>query len=247
MQNDGVLTTKVMGHRGASLLGPENTLAAIKAAAETGVSWVEIDVYPIAEGGLVIFHDDDLERCSNGVGKTQDALPSYVATLDAGSHFSPAFSGEKVPTLLEALNYIQELGLSLNLEIKYDADNVESCVPAIMAALAEHWHDNNKLIISSFNFKALQLCYQMDKSRHLAPLYEAIPANWQSELASINAYSLHCDYSLLTKEQALAVKSAGYKLLCYTANEAHLVASHWEWGMDAIITDDPGQFSAFME
>lgn len=246
MQND-ILKTKVMGHRGAALLAPENTLASIRAAADAGATWVEIDVYLIAEGGLVIFHDDTLDRCTNGSGVTRDARPMDIAELDAGSWFSDKFVGEKVPTLLDALECIQSLNLGLNLEIKHDGADVENIVPAVMAILRDHWQDNDKLMISSFNLAALALCHEIDDQRYLAPLYEDIPDDWQAQLAAIEAYSLNCDYSRLTEAQARAVKTAGYKLLCYTANDPKKVATHWEWGMDAVITDDPTQFASLLD
>ncbi|MCB5161117.1 glycerophosphoryl diester phosphodiesterase [Marinomonas algarum] len=237
------LKTKVIGHRGAALLAPENTLASIRAAANAGASWVEIDVYAIAEGGLIIFHDDQLDRCTDGQGITKEARPTDIAQLDAGSHFSADFAGERIPTLLEALECIQSLGLSLNLEIKHDTADVEVIVPAVMAMLRDHWHDNDKLMISSFNLAALQLCYDIGDQRHLAPLYEIIPEDWAEQLASVKAYSLNCDYLNLTQAHAKAIKAAGYRLLCYTANDAEAVADHWQWGMDAVITDDPTRFA----
>ncbi|MEP0071523.1 MAG: glycerophosphoryl diester phosphodiesterase [Marinomonas sp.] len=242
-----ILNTKVMGHRGAALLAPENTLSSIRAAAAAGATWVEIDVYLIAEGGLVIFHDDTLDRCTNGEGVTRDAQLNYVIGLDAGTKFSADFAGEKVPTLLEALECIQSLGLGLNLEIKHDGADVETIVPAVMEMLKTHWVDNNKLMISSFNHAALQMSYGINSDRHLAQLYEDIPDNWQEELENIQAYSLNCDYSRLTETQAKAVKAAGYKLLCYTANDPQAVESHWAWGMDAVITDDPSKFAFLSE
>ena len=241
-----VLKTKVMGHRGAALLAPENTLASVRAAAEAGATWVEIDVYLIAEGGLVIFHDDTLDRCTNGSGVTREARPTEVAELDAGAWFSEKFVGEKVPTLLEALECIQSLNLGLNLEIKHDGADVENIVPAVMAMLRDHWQDNDRLMISSFNLAALELCYEIDPQRHLAPLYEDIPEDWQEQLAGIEAYSLNCDYSRLTEAQTRAVKAAGYKLLCYTVNDPQTVEAHWTWGMDAVITDDPTRFASLL-
>lgn len=241
-----VLKTKVMGHRGAALLAPENTLASVRAAAEAGATWVEIDVYLIAEGGLVIFHDDTLDRCTNGSGVTREARPTEVAELDAGSWFSADFVGEKVPTLLEALECIQSLNLGLNLEIKHDGADVENIVPAVMAMLRDHWQDNDRLMISSFNLAALEMCYEIDPQRHLAPLYEDIPEDWQEQLAGIEAYSLNCDYARLTEAQARAVKAAGYKLLCYTVNDPQTVEAHWAWGMDAVITDDPTRFASLL-
>lgn len=241
-----LLNTQVMGHRGAALLAPENTLSSIKAAAQTGVKWVEIDVSLIAGGDLVIFHDASLERCTNGQGSVREAQLEYVESLDAGSWFSDEFRGEKVPTLQAALDCIQDLGLGLNLEIKHDASDVESIVPSVMEVLKASWQDNDKLMISSFNHQALVLCHEIDSSRHLAQLYEAIPSHWQADLERIHAYSLNCQYDLLTQTQATEVKQAGYKLLCYTANQAELVSDHWQWGMDAVITDDPSQFTSLI-
>ncbi|WP_133010876.1 glycerophosphoryl diester phosphodiesterase [Marinomonas flavescens] len=241
-----ILKTKVMGHRGASLLGPENTLASIRAAAATGVKWVEIDVYLIAQGGLIIFHDATLDRCTSGSGVTREADPAVVSTLDAGAWFGSEFEGEKVPTLIEALECIQSLGMGLNLEIKHDTADIENIVPTVLDALKEYWIDNDKLLISSFNHAALRMVFDLDPQRYLGQLYEDIPADWQTQLEQIHAYSLNCYYASLTKEQAQAVKAQGYKLMCYTANDSQLVANHWEWGMDVIITDDPTQFAALI-
>ncbi|MEL0614019.1 MULTISPECIES: glycerophosphoryl diester phosphodiesterase [Marinomonas] len=241
-----ILKSKVMGHRGAALLAPENTLASIKAAAETGVKWVEIDVYLIDKGGLIIFHDDTLERCTNGAGVTRETDPLVASTLDAGAWFAPEFKGESIPTLIEALDCIQALGLGLNLEIKHDTADVENIVPTVLDTLKEYWVDNEKLLISSFNHDALKMVFELDPQRHLGQLYEAIPANWQAQLEQIHAYSLNCDYSLLTQAQAQAVKAEGYKLLCYTANDPETVTEHWEWGMDAVITDNPSVFASFI-
>lgn len=237
-----VKLSKVIGHRGAAALAPENTLASIRAAADAGVGWVEIDVYPITQGGLIIFHDDTLERCTNGVGNTMDIELEAILSLDAGHWFSHEHSGEKVPTLEQALDCIQQLGLGLNLEIKYDGVDVDEVIPPILSVLAERWLDNDKLLLSSFNYSALQVCYLLNPALHLGYLVEQVPSDWLLKLAAIKAYSLNCQYDCLTEQQARAVKSAGYGLICYTANEAHLVDELWQWGMDAIITDDPRQF-----
>ncbi|MFT2110413.1 glycerophosphoryl diester phosphodiesterase [Marinomonas sp. 2405UD68-3] len=237
-----MLDVNVIGHRGAALLAPENTLAAIRAAASTGVKWVEIDVYLIADGSLIIFHDNELDRCTNGTGFTAQATLPYIQSLDAGNSFDDAFKGEPVPTLVDALLCIQDLGLGLNLEIKFDEGDVSKIVPGVLSALETHWKDNEKLLISSFNKDVLKVCYELNSERHFAQLYDDIPDNWQSELEQIQAYSLHCHFEKLAREKAIAVKEAGYKLLCYTANEPAQVEQHWEWGMDAIITDDPTVF-----
>lgn len=237
---------KVIGHRGAAALAPENTLAAIRAAAQAGCTWVEIDVYPIAGGGLIIFHDDTLERCSNGVGLTQEADLDTVLSLDAGAWFDVQYQGERIPTLLQALMCIQQLDLGLNLEIKYDAAEVEKTIPPILTLLEKHWQDNDKLLLSSFNYPALEVCQRTHPHRHLGYLVEQVPDDWREKLDAIRAISLNCDYATLNQSQARAVKAAGYQLICYTANTTEAVAQHWRWGMDAVITDDPRVFAELL-
>lgn len=234
--------TKVMGHRGAAHVAPENTLAAIKAAAELGVQWIEIDVTLAQESALIIFHDDTLDRCTNGKGLVVNSKLAELKQLDAGSWFDPKFSNETIPTLVEALECIQFLDLGLNLEIKYTADQVERIVDPVMADLTRYWQDESKLMISSFNKQALQRVRQHNSTLRLGQLYDEIPADWRATLDAIDAFSLNCDYKHLTPELAREIKQAGYRLFCYTANNPQDVISHWEWGMDTIITDDPAAF-----
>ena len=233
---------RIIGHRGAAAVAPENTLASFRAAAALGVRWVEMDVSRLADGSAVIFHDDELDRCSNGSGPLARARLEEVSRLDAGSWFAPEFAGEPIPTLSAALAEIQRLGLGLNLEIKHEGPGLEALVQQVLATLAQEWRDPDRLLLSSFNHQALQLCQALAPQLRRGQLYEVIPDHWQQELQAIAAYSLHCDYQILTQPLAQAIKGAGYRLLCYTVNDPLAVAWHWAWGMDALFTDDPARF-----
>ena len=65
----GLHIPKVIGHRGATLRARENTLAGFRKAAELGCTWVEFDVRLSLEGQPVVFHDDTLERTTDGIGR----------------------------------------------------------------------------------------------------------------------------------------------------------------------------------
>jgi len=233
---------RIIGHRGAAAVAPENTLASFRAAAALGVRWVEMDVCLLADGATVIFHDEDLGRCSDGHGRLAEVGLAYVQQLDAGRWFAPHFSGERIPTLREALQEIQRLGMGLNLEIKHDGPGLDRLVETVIAVLAQEWRNNDKLLLSSFNHRALRLCQQQAPHLRRGQLYESVPACWRQELLEIGAYSLHCDYRALDATLARSIKAAGYRLLCYTVNDPQAVARHWGWGMDAIFTDDPARF-----
>ena len=55
---------RIIGHRGAAALAPENTLAGIRKAKEHGLNWVEFDVTLLGDGTPVLSHDNHLERCT---------------------------------------------------------------------------------------------------------------------------------------------------------------------------------------
>lgn len=91
-----------IGHRGNSLYAPENTLAS--AAAARGLAdMVETDVRVSADGKLVIMHDATVDRTTDGTGTVASKTVAQLKLLDAGSWFSSAFTGERIPTLEELL------------------------------------------------------------------------------------------------------------------------------------------------
>jgi glycerophosphoryl diester phosphodiesterase len=92
-----------LAHRGYSAAYPENTLVAIEAAFDAGADVVEIDLQKSADGAVVIFHDDTLDRTSDGSGPVADHTLAELQGLDAGSWLDPAFAGEPIPTLDQAL------------------------------------------------------------------------------------------------------------------------------------------------
>jgi len=97
-------TPEIVAHRGFSARAPENTLASLEAALETGVESIEYDLQTAACGTPVLFHDPMLGRTTNGVGPLRRRPLAHLKALDAGSWFGPEFAGEKILTQAEALS-----------------------------------------------------------------------------------------------------------------------------------------------
>ena len=97
----------VVGHRGTVKFAPENTIAAFHKAIELGADLLEMDVRETKDGHLVIMHDSSVDRTTNGTGNVSDLTLAQIKQLDAGSWFGPEFTGERVPTLEEALAAIR--------------------------------------------------------------------------------------------------------------------------------------------
>ena len=89
----GFAAPRLIGHRGAAALAPENTLASIRAAAESGVSWIEIDAKLARDDVPVLIHDDTLDRTTTGLGPVVAKTAAELGRIDAGSKFDPRFAG----------------------------------------------------------------------------------------------------------------------------------------------------------
>lgn len=100
---------QVIAHRGASGHAPESTMAAYELAHEWGADYLELDVQITADGELVVFHDDAIDRTSTGEGKINDRTLEELKALDTGAWFNEAnadranadFEGAQMLTLNE--------------------------------------------------------------------------------------------------------------------------------------------------
>src|SRR5215213_2070447 len=106
-----------VGHRGYSAVAPENTLPALAAAVLAGCTYVEFDVRTTADGVPVVIHDRTVDRTTDGSGHVWDLTLDEIRRLDAGSWFSPAYAGVRVPLLTEVLDLLRPHP-ELLLEIK---------------------------------------------------------------------------------------------------------------------------------
>lgn len=108
---------KVIGHRGAAGLAPENTFAGFDLALAMGVDGIETDVQKTKDEVLVLFHDDRLDQTTSGTGVLQEMQWEELQQLDAGAWFDRKYAGERIPLLEEVLERYGRR-TSLDLEIK---------------------------------------------------------------------------------------------------------------------------------
>lgn len=103
-----LLKPKIICHRGASLVAPENTFAAAQAALRLGGDIIELDVRESRDGVLYVLHDETVDRTTNGTGPIAEMTSAEVDALDAGAWFAPDFAGERVPRLAEYLAHFKD-------------------------------------------------------------------------------------------------------------------------------------------
>jgi glycerophosphoryl diester phosphodiesterase len=125
-------------HRGDRFHCPENTMAAFRAAVEMGCDAIETDVRMTKDGHLVLIHDRDVVRTTNGQGFVDEMTLAELRALDAGFWKDPSFAGERIPTVEEFLEYVSKTDLLINWELKeYPRDFGEERAYATVDALVE--------------------------------------------------------------------------------------------------------------
>ena len=244
-----------IAHRGASAYAPENTLAAVDRAHELGVDWVENDVQRTKDGELVVVHDTTLDRTTDaeevypdrGPWNVSDFTLAEISKLDAGSWFDKTFKDERVPTLEQYLNKLDETGQDLLLELK-SPELYPGVEEETLAALKEHgWldagHVQGKLIIQSFNAQAMKTVHQAApevKTGFLGHPKKTELADYAGFVDQINP-----EYTAVTKEYVDAVHGLKgphgkpLETFTWTVNDAESARAMAAAGVDGLISNKP--------
>ncbi|MEO7094853.1 MAG: glycerophosphodiester phosphodiesterase [Polyangiales bacterium] len=133
----GLSPTLLIAHRGGALVAPENTLLAFRQAVDVHrADMLELDVHATADGVLVVAHDDDVGRCTDGHGPIARLAWAELSTLDAGHRFSRdggfPFRGQgvRIPRFADVLDAFPHT--RLNVELKPTALGQEAKLAAMI-------------------------------------------------------------------------------------------------------------------
>ncbi len=229
----------LIGHRGACGYAPENTIESIKTAAEMGCKWVEFDVKLTRDNVPVLFHDETLERTTNGSGNMADISWEDLQSLDAGSWFADSFAGAPVPSLEDALDTILNLGLGINLEIKPCPGREVETAEAALDVLSRVWDDGDKLLISSFQHVSLEVAKEMAPEWHRGLLMKEQDTEWKEMAEYLKVSTININGRKTSRDAVEDYIDAGYGVLAYTINDAALARNLYAWGVDGVFTDVP--------
>ena len=231
---------RVIGHRGACGLAPENTIVSFRKAAELGARWVEFDVHLSADGVPVVIHDDTVNRTSSGRGKVASLTVAELQALDAGTWFEPRFQGERIPTLEAVVALLGKLGLGAVVEIKPSPGAEAATAEAAVRLLLKRWPDHlPPPMVSSFKSEALERAHEVAPGIARALLVSAVRGAWQREVDRLGCSALHADQSRLDEKTVTSVTRAGLPRFASTVNDAPRAAQLFEWGVAAVFSDRP--------
>ncbi|MCM3747125.1 glycerophosphodiester phosphodiesterase [Paenibacillus pasadenensis] len=233
-----------VAHRGWSSLAPENTLAALKLAAEAAdVGWAEVDVQLSADHVPVLVHDRKLRRTANGGGAEPGQLTAaQMGKLDAGGWFSAKYRGEKLPTLEEAL---RETGdrLRFNIELKHHGTTrplEEKVIETIhRAGMAD------RCVLTSFSRSSLRRVKELDERLQTGLITDSWSGKLPAELLELGCSLLSIDYRSLNRERLKQLRAHGLRTMAWTLNEFRLIRRYALMDAELMIcTDDPSHWRA---
>ncbi len=232
---------KVIGHRGAKAYAPENTIESIKTAASLGVKWVELDVKLTRDGVPIIFHDEELDRTTNGTGLVAQTNYADLRDLDAGSWFGDSFERVRIPTLEEAVDILLQHDLGLNLEIKPCPGREKETAEVALDQLSQIWDDMDNLLISSFQHVSLEAAMDLapDYARGLLFGGDTMPENWKEMAEYLDISTINLGTRLVNREIADDIMDMELPLLVYTVNDPMQARSLQKLGVDAFFSDNP--------
>lgn len=149
-------------HRGASQYAPENTMSAFRKAIELKATGIELDLQKTKDGKIVIFHDEKIDKLSNGTGRISDYTYEELLKFDFGIWFDKKYKGEKI-VLFES--FVKEfLPKDLTFAIELKVENIERETIEIINKYSKH----NNIYISSFNYKILDNMRKIDSNVKLS-------------------------------------------------------------------------------
>jgi len=239
----------VQGHRGAAGLAPENTMAAFGVAAALGVGF-ELDTQLSADGVLVVFHDDELDRLTPASGPVASRTATELAQLDAGVHFGPGFEGERIPTLAAVLEAFAD-DVVINVEIKAGRDTDVDALAAAVIEVLEQKGLEQRVLVTSFSPFVLEAVRKRNPAIRRGQIYSDFRG--ASSLSPIQRSLLrNLAFNRRARPDVLSVNHRmvdgryvermhrrGYRIFAWTVNDADRMRTLVDLGVDGIITDRP--------
>jgi glycerophosphoryl diester phosphodiesterase len=217
-----------IGHRGAMGHEPENTLLSIRKAIALGVDAIEIDVHNV-ENKLVVIHDRDLARTTNGTGYLEDNSFAYVRSLDAGK-------GEQVPTLEEVLETVDRQVI-INIELK-GSNTARLVISLIQERIKAGWSYTD-FVVSSFDHDQLHQVKAICPEITTGMLIYGLPWQYLTSAQELGADLVIPNLDYVTSKLMESAHQQGLQVWVYTVNQPHDIKLMRALGADGIFTNYP--------
>lgn len=237
----------IIGHRGASAVAPENTMAAFREALAVGADGIEFDVRLTRDRVPVVIHDSTLRRTGGLPHRVADRTWAEISKVDVGSWFSGSFANETVPSLAELFTLFRSNNSTLYLEMKCDsAAEQRALAEACVQTIDEH-SLKERVIVECFQLPALRILKEIDSEIKTVALFEPSFTNPSvlsdqriiNQARDVGAAALALHHRLARESLVQKAKDAEMHVAVWTVDEPAWIERARASGIDALITNEP--------
>lgn len=251
------LTPLILGHRGASALAPENTLAAFCRAMQDGADGIEFDVRLSRDQVPVVIHDSTLKRTGLIDAVVSNLTVAELEDIDVGSWFvnkraqtsGHSYRGERLPSLSRVLELFHSSHGVLYIEMKCDPNEATKLAAGVVHLVREH-QLVHRVVVESFDLSAIAAIKRLDAGVKTAALFEPKVSRRISTIRRVKmiqqaleheADEIALHHTLARKSVVEKARSEGLEVVVWTVDSARWVARAKSLGVKALISNDPGK------
>ena len=249
----------IIGHRGASAIAPENTLAAFKQALSAGADGIELDVRLSRDGVPVVIHDATLRRTGLSSGAVRQLGSKQLAQIDVGTWFNRAhpkfardeYLEERIPTLAQVFDLMRNQPAIIYVEMKGEHDDATSELAHSVAKLVKSFNLYDRVVVISFNLTAIATLKKFDSLIGAGALFgstQITSRNWREKILAATA---DCGANELLLHRLLARRKllekahdAGLPVVVWTVDVADWVERARLLKLHALMTNHPAKLLA---
>lgn len=219
-----------IAHRGASGYEPENTLLAFEKAIELKADMIELDVQRCKSGELIVMHDYDVRRTTNGKGLVTGLDYKAISRLHCRKK-------QKVPLLREVLD-LADKRIKVNIEIK-SKSIAQEIARIINGYITEKGLSYNDFLVSSFDYNELLDLMKTEPRIRIGMLFSKLPADYAEQVKRLKPYAIEPYYESVNEEFIKNAHKDGIKVLAWTVNDKKEIERLKGLGVDGIFSDYP--------
>lgn len=224
---------KIMGHRGARDVAPENSLRSFEAAINCGITCIEFDIHQIKDGNFVVHHDETLERTTTGNGRIAEYDLSEIQKISLKE-------GDQIPTLEEVITLTKSKEIELQIELKNKA-NWHQLKNILKASGRDHL-----FTVISFNHRWLFELKEIYPEIKTACLMYALPVRPDEIIKSTKCNGISLNVQFVDQEIVDICHRNGQTVTAWNANDIETFTRLKSYGVDYLGTDIPHTAKAWI-
>ena len=242
----------ILGHRGASAVAPENTLAAFTQAIEDGADGIEFDVRLSSDGQPIVIHDDTLNRTGLVSGVVSALTAAQLQKVDVGSWFTKrtggrSYSTETIPTLAAVFDLFAANHAVLYVEMKCDELQTPAMAASVVRQISQH-RLRDRVVVESFVLPAIEHIKRIDPHVRTAALFEPKLSKPVSTIRTkvildrarqhqADEIALH--YTLARPRLVQTAQDEGFEVVVWTVDDVSWLERARASGIKALISNNP--------